>query len=367
MLLFFELIQIALGNRKKLSRAPLKDEWAVLFSMAQNQTVAGLIFSVLNKLSEDGIKPPLLMLYEWISISEQIKQRNTLLNKRCINLIQLFEENGFQSCILKGQGNALMYPEPLLRTPGDIDIWVFQTTGNRSGRENNKRKDIINFCRARAQGCNLRYHHIEFPIWNEVDVEVHFMPSYSLNPRFARRTQLFFDNFKRETINGGMITPNGAKFYVPHKDINLFFQLSHMARHFFNGGIGLRQVIDYYYLLLYCHVEDNDIIDIRKNLRYLGLEKFAGAVMWVLRDILGMDEKYLIAPADKKRGEMLINEITRGGNFGKYDKRLPARLKRKSSTLSAVTRCLRLLRFYPEEAFWVPIMGVYYYLKYRKG
>lgn len=53
-------------------------------------------------------------------------------------------------------------------------------------------------------------------------------------------------------------------------------------------------------------------------LEHLGLAKIAGAVMWVLKEVLGLEEKYLIAPVDERRGRFLLSEIMRGGNFGMY-------------------------------------------------
>lgn len=135
-------------------------------------------------MSKNGQKPPIELIFEWIGISEQIKQHNLFLNTKCKELIELFQENGFQSCILKGQGNSLMYPEPLLRMPGDIDIWV-----------KGSREEILSFCRSKYESSDVRCHHIQLPIWNNVDVEVHFKPTYSWNPRLSKRTNQYFSFF----------------------------------------------------------------------------------------------------------------------------------------------------------------------------
>ena len=353
-MLFFELIQVSLGCRTKLSRIPSDEEWRSLFQMAQKQAIAGKLFPTLDNLATDGQKPPLDVLYEWIGLTEQIKQRNILLNQRCIELMGLFEKNGFNSCILKGQGNALMYPEPLYRTSGDIDIWVC-----------GKREEIFEFCKLKAGIHDVNIHHMQFPIYEDVEVEVHFVPSYSRVPRFTKRNRTFFEQFQREEIAGTGFFSEDTKMYVPTKEMNLVFQMSHMARHFFYGGIGLRQVIDYYYLLKYTKnkVNRKEIVEIFKK---LGLYKFACAVMWVLKEALGMEDSFLLVSVDKKRGELLLDEIMTTGNFGQYDKRQTSNFLRKSATLSAINRNLRLLRLFPEEAFWTPFTEVWYYLKYRE-
>ena len=122
--LFYELVQIALGQREKLSRKPSDTEWDELFTLSQKQAVTGVTLIALDKLSQQGQKPPVNMLLEWIGQSEQIKSQNLLLNKRCGEITKLFSDAGFRTCILKGQGNALMYPDQLSRNSGDIDLWV---------------------------------------------------------------------------------------------------------------------------------------------------------------------------------------------------------------------------------------------------
>ena len=150
------------------------------------------------------------------------------------------------------------------------------------------------------------------------------------------------------------------------KEMNLVFQMSHMARHFFYGGIGLKQVMDYYYLLNYTKDKVNVeiVVEVIQN---LGLYKFAGAVMWVIREVLGAEDDILIVPADGKRGGLLLDEILKSGNFGQYDQRVSRKLMKKSATMSIIVRNMRMLRFFPEEAIWAPITGVWYYLKYKES
>lgn len=349
--IFFELIQVALGNRERLSCIPSEKEWTRVCGFSQKQAISGVLFPAIEILSLENQKPPSPLLYEWIALAEQIKQRNRFLNRKCVELMRMFADAGFESCMLKGQGNALMYTEPLLRQAGDIDIWV-----------NGKRDDIIGFCRSKAQKCEISYHHMQFPIWTGVDIEVHFIPSYAKVPRYAKRTNAFFEKFQREEIDSGEMMSEGDVMYVPSKKINLVFQMSHMARHFFGDGIGMRQIMDYYYLLKYTNgkVDVGAVVD---DLRNLGLYRFAGAVMWVLREVFGAKDEMLIVAVNEKRGKLLLEEILAGGNFGHYDKRVSARMKRKSSTAAIMIRNLRLIWLFPEEALWSPIMGVWYYLK----
>ena len=122
--LFFELIQVALGTRNCLSRKPSDKEWSVLFEWCEKHAISGFVFPALEKLSELGQKLPTDLLYEWIGLFGQLKGQNTLMNSEAARLTSMFENEGHRTAILKGQANALLYPNPLSRQPGDIDIWV---------------------------------------------------------------------------------------------------------------------------------------------------------------------------------------------------------------------------------------------------
>lgn len=168
-----------------------------------------------------------------------------------------------------------------------------------------------------------------------------------------------------EEIDGKELISEEYKMYVPSKEINLVFQMSHIARHFFYGGVGLRQLIDYYYLLKSGGVWNKD--DVIGTLQNLGLYNFAGAVMWVLKEALGAEDELLIVPVDERRGKLLLDEIMKRGNFGQYDKRVSVKLRKKSVTISILARNIRMLRLFPEEAIWSPVMGAWNYLKYKKS
>lgn len=122
--LFFQLIQVALDCRAELEKSPSEEEWGALLSLAKKQAVVGVTFEAPDSLNRCNQKPPLPVLCEWIGINEQTKQRNLLVNNRCIKLEKLFSNAGYRCCVLKGQGASLYYNNPLCRQSGDIDLWV---------------------------------------------------------------------------------------------------------------------------------------------------------------------------------------------------------------------------------------------------
>jgi hypothetical protein len=77
--LLFELIQVALGLRDRLSRTPSEEEWQRLFQMAEEQAVTSFVFPALEILNKCGQKPPVELLLEWIGLAEQDRSQNELI------------------------------------------------------------------------------------------------------------------------------------------------------------------------------------------------------------------------------------------------------------------------------------------------
>ena len=352
MTLFYELIQVALGNRTVLSRTPSEAEWYDLYNMCQKQSVVGVAFDALECLNEQRQKPPLDLLYQWIGDAEQIKQQNLRVNRRCVEISRMFAEAGFKTCILKGQGNAKMYANPLARTSGDIDVWLMvlgqakrQSRAQGEGfRVEETRQKIDEFVHSRFPEIKGGRMHIEFPMFDDVAVEVHYIPRYMYAPKYDRLLQDFFRE-KAEEQFCNQVTLEGAEgtCAVPTVEFNLVQQLSHMMSHVMGEGIGLRQFIDYYYVLR----------QFRVRLREMGLVKFAQGVMWIEKELLGLEEKYLIVEPSEKIGRAIQRTIEEGGNFGHHSSL--NRLRHQSHIGRAVggmQQSLCAMRYFPTEATW---------------
>lgn len=327
--LFVELVQVSIGNKEHLSRNPNPDEWEKVYSMAQQQAVAGLLFKGIEKITPKGQKPPSEILFDWIGLVEHIRERNKRLNKCAVELTAFFREEGFKSCILKGQGNAMLYPNPFTRTPGDIDIWI--------EADKFRIKEFVHKNYPDAKECAW---HIDYPIYKDVDVEVHFMPSFMRHPRYNKRLQEYYKDHASAQFSNYVNLPNEKEdVCVPEFEFNVVQQLSHIMRHFFVEGVGLRQIIDIYYLLQTSKNHDTNLCAL---LQHLGLYRFSKAVMWVLHEKLGFEDKYFIAPMDKTRGNLLFRDIMKGGNWGRYDKGRDTSLIKKWGLYIFVKRALRM-------------------------
>lgn len=357
-LLLFELIQVALGVRTSLSRTPSEEEWYLLYKMSISQAVVGLTFEGVRKLGEQNhiMKPPYGLLIEWLGVSEQIKKRNKFVDSRCVDLIKFFTKAGFCSCILKGQGNALMYSNPLCRIPGDIDVWLVS-----QNRKCNSTKTIIDIVKRCNPTSSARYHHIDYGNFNGVEVEVHYRPMYMFNPIHNNRLQKWFIDHQEEQMKNQVpLFDSDLGIPVPTVNFNRVYQLTHISCHFFIEGVGLRQLLDYYYVLQYPVTENQRKLD-EKNLRYLGLYDMAAAVMYVLKKVFDLKYEQMIVPADVKRGEFLLDEVMMAGNLGAYDIRLGQNNSQLIRNLKRLKRNIRLMRYFPSECLWEPVFRAYHF------
>ena len=334
-----------------------KINWRGLFAFAQHQAIVGTLLKGIESIKEARNTIPHDILYQWIGYSQQIEGQNRLVNKRCAELIEKLAKDGYDSCILKGQGNACCYPDPYSRTPGDIDVWVKAKSDVRCKKEDVKK--VIRFVREKnpsGVACNI---HVEYGDFGGVEVEIHYRPASLHNPIYNRRLMSWIRSQEKSVFDHSCQLPSGEQICVPTMEFNIVYQLTHMYKHVMLEGLGLRQVIDYYYLLK-SDVRDK-MDDVKETLKYLNLYDFAGAVMYILHDVLGLEEKYLIVPVDKRRGEFLFEEILRGGNFGKYDTRdyMVKWDNPVGSWLRHLERDLRLVRYFPSESLWEPVSRVY--------
>ena len=353
---FLSLIRFAIQSEATAPQIE-PDLWQAIYDTAERQALSGLLFYGIQKLKEENrgeIKIPRDILFNLFFVAEQIKQRNLLLNKKCVELTKQLQYDSFECCILKGQGNATMYPEPYVRAPGDIDIWVITRSGLRC-----KKDKVIDYARGKCSKIELRYYHVEYE-YDGIPVELHFTPGIMNNSVYNRRLQTFYGKM---ADGGCMMTelPDGiGRIPVPTWEFNIVFQLAHMMHHFFDEGIGLRQMIDYYFLLKArnddgrCKMED-----VRETLKYLNLDKFAGAVMYIMKEVLGLEERYLIVPVDERRGKTLLNEILKGGNFGHYSGLSQNNAVKKY--FQKTWRNMQLVKEYPEEALCEPFFRTWHY------
>ena len=367
--IFFDFLRFCIGPAKEIPGSLKEVDWKELYAIAKKQALLGVLFHGIQRLPK-VLAPDQKLLMQWMVMAEQIRKQNIRQFQDSVKVCKNFENKGFANCILKGQGNALLYPDPYMRTPGDIDIYL--SCG---------RRKIMKYVDQVCPNQVMRYHHVDFPVMKTA-IEVHFTPSYMFCPIHNRRMQKWFEEVMGEQCNHRVSLPDGyGEIHVPHVSFNVIYILSHLYRHIFTEGIGLRQLLDYYFVLLKWHTDLTNLTDsnnslpqmtqintdldaLRHELKYLGLWKFAGAVMYVLHEVFGLSEDRMIAPMNEKEGKFLLDEIMRGGNFGQYDNRMGNKVDESKihRYFRMNLRNLRFVKHYPTEALSEPLFRTWFAL-----
>ena len=370
---FFAFMRYCLGYKRNISNVVAGMDWQKLYSFASKQAILGLCFYGIERLGKEYPEELKLnpigreLLMTWMGKAQQIRRHNMKVNTVASKLFSMLREDGFRCCILKGQGNALMYSNPYSRTPGDIDVWV-----------NASREQITEYAKKYFEiGEDIRYHHLETSL-DGVPVELHFFPCIMNNPVYNARLQKWFKRNADLQCSNVVSLPDGiGEIAIPTAAFNVVYQLTHLYHHFFDEGIGMRQIIDYYYVVIsdYLLVINDESLGIRdtlqKELKHLGLWKFAGAVMYVQHETLGLSEEKLIAPMDEKRGKLLLAEILNGGNFGKHFAKYGHFTQQGMAKkyFLKIWRNMHFVRYYPAEALCEPIFRTWHFfwrLKHRR-
>ena len=399
--LLFELIRVALGNADRLSHIPKPNEWQKLYDMAKKQSLVGICFAGVQKtLSNSPLKGegpsvigmPKMLYLTWLGMAAKIQQRNEVMNGKTKEALEFFREKGFPCQVLKGQGIAALYrvgsngskalngssgsseqssgsnsanleqpkalnnlngsqsiePEErdlsLLRQSGDIDVWAA------GGRE--KIYHLSREVLGKITGAN--YHHIHFPMWEDPEIELHIYPSFLSSP--YRNWQLHKFCKLNEPKDDGQEFPSAA--------FNLVFIMLHCYRHLCGHGVGMRQVMDYFFVLRtvpeVSESSNGSKVETLKWCKKLGMGRFAPALMWVMKEVFGLDDECLLCEPNEKEGRFLLNEIMNTGNMGHGETRFQWGQKSAwGRFVAAQRRNLHLATHYPHEVLWSPIFNIW--------
>ena len=451
----FDFLKYCLGAKSDVNKVIAGIDWQMLYSFAFKQALLGLCFDGIKRLGKEYSEELKLnpigreLLMTWMGKAQQIRRQNMKVNTVASKLFSMLREDGFRCCILKGQGNALMYPNPYSRTPGDIDVWVNASRGYLTEYAK---------CHFKLED-DIRFHHLETTL-DGVPVELHFFPGIMNNSIYNARLQKWFKRNADLQCSNVVSLPDGiGEIAIPTTAFNVVYQLTHLYHHFFDEGIGMRQIIDYFLVVndfsknVFLDTDfsnhpvnfsnhpvplskegstfspspsssgsgdvtapsrcseplrskdggpskvspdcagwdrlaiegDNSagsttavtssastaLVVVQRELKYLGLWKFAGAVMYVLYEALGLPEEKMIAPMDEKRGKLLLTEILNGGNFGrhftKYGHFTQQGMAKKY--FLKIWRNMHFVRYFPAEAMSEPIFRTWHFfwrLKHRR-
>lgn len=369
--LFFELIRVAIGTQLSLSRQPSPNEWTTLYEIAKKQSLIGICFAGVQRLciSETSDYSGLseILYLTWMGMAAKIQQRNEVVNRQCVELQAKLSTDGLRSSILKGQAVGQYYGQlDALRQSGDIDIYV-----------DCGRKKAIEYARGLQGDVHWDYKHLHLQVFPDTEVEMHYVPEVFLNLRKNRKLQKWFKEHQKEMFTSTNLSNslNPSNISTPSIDFNLFYILLHTYRHFLYEGVGLRQLMDYYWTLSRSATsgdacqstnsplkgEDLKCSEAAKAIKQFGMMRFTKGIMWIMKEVLGLADKYLICEQDEKEGRYILEQVMMGGNFGHHDERLASNSKGKWSAVRKILKHnLHLLAHYPSDVIWAPIWIVYH-------
>ncbi|MCM1372257.1 MAG: nucleotidyltransferase family protein [Bacteroides sp.] len=359
-LLFYELIRLSIGEQQYLSRVPTVRDWATLYDMAMKQSLTGVCFAGVQRLcnSDEGYYAgmPELQYLTWMGMAAKIQQRNQEVNNQCAILWKRLTADGLRSCILKGQGVAQLYGSLSgLRQSGDIDIWI--------GCKKDATLDWIMTQGVNIGSIDLVHAHADF--FEDTEVEVHSQPSWMYWSKADKVLQRFCqEQAEKQFAN----RDQKVNFSYPTVGFNIVYLLVHINRHIFEDGIGLRQLMDYYFTLKAS--TDAQRKEAMSVLTKMGLQRFAGGIMHIERKVFRLDVTYMLCEPNEREGDFLLHDIMIGGNFGTYDNRTKsfATNERWKRGWFAIRHNMRYLTHYPSEVLSIPFWKLWHYCwRKRKG
>ena len=362
--LFFALIRVSIGRQERLSHTPTEMEWRELYALAEKQALIGVCFTGVQRLQKLGYDIPMDLYMKWLGMAAKIQQRNELMNRRCVEVQRMLAKEGMRMSILKGQGVARYYKLKdeslelranslgMLRQSGDIDIYV-----------DGGMDKAMAYARKKYGKVEYDYINAHVPMFDDVEVELHWRVGSMTNLFKNRKLQRWLEREEtKEMILGGKadLKPSETSLTVPSLEFNAFYLMLHCYHHVFESGLGLRQLMDYYFLLM---ARNNLNLNINELFRKFGMERFVGAVMWIMQEVFWLERECLLCEPDEKEGRYILGEVMAGGNFGHHDERIKKVDKGKwQSVFATLQHSMHVLRRYPYEALWMPVWMVYHFI-----
>lgn len=347
--LFLSFLRIGLtGDRTYLSQLTLPIPWEEIYKQAQRQTVLGLVFDGIQLLPKDK-QPPRVLMLKWFGVVMQIEKQNKRLNKGLIEIVSAYRAHAIEPILLKGQGVAQYYHNPLHRQGGDIDLLL--------GKQYDEANKLVS-----SWGVTLHpetSYHLAFS-WKNVEIENHRIFVNFYHPRNKKKLKKWL--CRHQTDRPSALSFGEFSVKTPSAQTNAVYLLLHLLHHSLQVGIGLRQVCDWTRLM----IENQDKIDtliFRDDLELLPIKRFACALASLSVRYLGMPSDVfpydLSSKTIQEDGEFLLKDMLAVGNFGKdtrtwHQFSLGTFKGKIYAYLLAFQRQIRIARFCPSEVMAYP-------------
>lgn len=220
-----------------------EEQWQKIISISFKQGVGGVVFDGFLKILDSGsislnTKDLKKLKLQWGTNCIALEERNEEQISRMKELGNIWAESGCRMLLMKGQANALYYPNPLRRAVGDIDCFLFEDfdKGNKVAASFGAKVDTS------------WYKHSKISFKGEMFENHQFFITTRGGRRSRRLNQTLcelvdesssFDNYPDSNV------------LLPPVMFNALFLTSHGFAHFLSEGMRLKQVVDWAMFLKY--------------------------------------------------------------------------------------------------------------------
>ena len=343
--LFLSLLSAAIWGEKPDASAFAEANWKQIFRLADTQTVPSLIVDGMGMLPPESLRMSLDDKLSRLGKMQRMECVNSLHRSVIVKIDKALKAEGIQAVFMKGQTTALRYPNPLHRTPGDIDFVV-------SAEDFDKTMAVMEKIGKVDYGLVHEHHGMAWV--DGVTVEPHYKVHNYQRPSTDRAMQEMFAS----VFPDGLASADMDGYQVPifPPTFESVFLISHMVNHVYEEGLGLRQVIDYAMFLHACA----DKIDWVKHDEYLHkmrMERAWRIFTCICVKYLGLPLPSQVEPFSHREilwSERMMDDIMRVGNFGRGEYVFSHRgwLDAWRNYRWVVKRCYRLGFVCPSEARW---------------
>lgn len=287
-------------------RSAREFDWKTLLELAEDQCVTGLALQGAQALPATDW-PPRRILLPWIGCAEAIKRQNRRVNAAMLHFVAEMKGRGLHPLIVKGQVIAQEYTDPLLRQPGDIDVFFERSDWKGVERWLIEKK--------MPHSCGAAERHIEI-VYEGIPVELH----YHLNHFSSSRSMSYWQREVEEKAWERSRTAwvDGVKVRTLGVTDTLAYLLVHAHHHLLTEGVGLRQLLDMAHFI-HNHKEEVEPSLLHHHLRGIGYEKAFSAFVALFRKYLGLPKDEMPCEPDMRDdvyADKVMEDVWSGGNFG---------------------------------------------------
>ena len=278
--LFFELIQVSVGQLDCVSRFPEPDEWRKFHDLAKSQAVVGICHHGVTKLFDYGLVAPQELSLDWMSEAEEIKESNRGVSRRLVNLQAELEKHHLRSSVMTGPGLTRFYNRELqaLRYTKGIDVYVF-----------GYKKQI------------------DLNQW--ADINVRILPELHVGKSRQRNNRLDTGVLQ----NDDLMFRKAGEMVVPSHSATILIQLTNLYNLFLNKRLLMRNLMDLFFVIRFAQ-GDSRLFQYPQNtlegvIKDLGLTRFTRGIMWILKEVFALDPKFLPFEPLEEEGQFLLSQI----------------------------------------------------------